>query len=216
MNKKRCVCFDFDDTLVHSDGLIRESIVRTLNYFGNNEVKREDVVKYFGPSEPGILANILSQDDYPAALPYFFQTYSELQKEFLKPEKKITDLLERVSKVDGLLVLLVTGRSQETLDISLNYLGYEKYFAKTYSGSMDGINKDESMKEALHDFDLEKEDVVYIGDSLADIRVMKENDYDILSAGYFHDEEYQKRLKEENPNTFVTVDELEDALFKII
>ncbi len=216
MNKKRCVCFDFDGTLVNSDGLISESIVRTLNYFGINDMKKEDVVKYYGPSEPGILAKILSQDDFPAALPYFFQTYSELQPEFLKRNDKITELLEKVTKVDDLLVLLVTGRSQETLDISLNYLGYEKYFAKTYSGSMDGINKDESMKQAMHDFDLEKEDIVYIGDSLADIRVMTENGYDILTAGYFHDKEYQEKLKEANPNSFLTIEELSEALFKII
>lgn len=216
MDKKRCVCFDFDGTLVSSDGLISESIVRTLNYFGINDMKKEDVVKHYGPSEPGILAELLSQDDYPAALPYFFQTYSELQPELLKKNDKITELLEKVTKIDNLVVILVTGRSQETLDISLNYLGYEKYFAKTYSGSMDGINKDESMRQALHDFDLEKEDVVYIGDSLADIRVMKENGYDILTAGYFHDKEYQEKLKDANPNTFLSIEELSDALFKII
>ncbi len=216
MNRKRCICFDFDDTLVHSDDLIKEAIVRTLNYFGNNDVKKEDVVKYFGPSEPGILANILSEDDYPAAVAYFFQTYSEIQEEYLKPEPKIKELLDKVSHIDGLTVILVTGRSQETLEISLHYLGYENYFKKTYSGSVDGINKDESMKQALHDFDFNKEDMLYIGDSLADIRVMKENDYDIFSAGYFHDKDYQEKLKAENPNTFTTIEELSDAILKVI
>ena len=81
---------------------------------------------------------------------------------------------------------------------------------------MDGINKDESMKEAMHDFDLEKKDMLYIGDTLEDISVMKENDFDIFSAGYFHDEEYQKRLLSENQNTFTSVKGLSDAILKVI
>lgn len=216
MQRKKCICFDFDDTLVKSMGLTKEALIRTLNYFGHNEITTENIHDYFGPSEPGIITNILGEDEALAALPYFYQTYSELQSEFLYKNDEITELLESLSKRPELIILLVTGRSQETLDISSHFLGYEKYFKKTYVGSIDGINKDESMKEAMHDFDLEKEDMLYIGDTLEDISVMKENEYDIFSAGYFHDEEYQKKLLSENENTFTSVKDLSDAILKVI
>ena len=216
MQRKKCICFDFDDTLVKSLGLTKESLIRTLNYFGHNEITMENLHDYFGPTEPGIITNILGEDEALAALPFFYQTYSELQSELLVKNDEITEMLESLSKRPDLLILLITGRSQETLDISSHFLDYEKYFKKTYVGSMDGINKDESMKEAMHDFDLEKEDMLYIGDTLEDISVMKENDYDIFSAGYFHDEEYQKKLKSENENTFTSIKDLYDAILKVI
>lgn len=216
MQRKKCICFDFDDTLVKSLGLTKESLIRTLNYFGHNEITMENLHDYFGPTEPGIITNILGEDEALAALPYFYQTYSELQSELLVKNDEITEMLESLSKRPDLLILLITGRSQETLDISSHFLDYEKYFKKTYVGSMDGINKDESMKEAMHDFDLEKEDMLYIGDTLEDISVMKENDYDIFSAGYFHDEEYQKKLTSENENTFTSIKDLYDAILKVI
>ena len=38
MQRKKCICFDFDDTLVKSMGLTKEALIRTLNYFGHNEI----------------------------------------------------------------------------------------------------------------------------------------------------------------------------------
>lgn len=217
MNRKKVLCFDFDGTLADSDNLERESIVQTLEYFGNEEITRENLTDHYGPTEPGILQKALGDEESVAAIPHFYATYSELQEQYLKKSEEIEAMLKKIrEKHPETLLLLITGRSEETLDISLNYLGYGPYFAKTYTGSDEGINKDESMKKAMHDFDLEKEDMLYIGDTLADIRVMKENGFDIFSAGYYHEKAYQDELRKENENTFTTIRELTEALLAIL
>lgn len=216
MTKKKVLCFDFDGTLTDSTQLEHASILKTLNDFGNETVNGENLENYYGPTEPGIIRNLIGEDEFPSALSYFFRIYSELQEQCLKPLDGMKELLEELHSNPNIHVILVTGRSRETLDISLNYLDYEKYFEKTYTGSMDGVNKDESMNQAVKDFDLEKEDFLYIGDTTKDIEVMKDNDYDIFSVGYCHNEEYQKKLEEMNPNTFLSVEELKEALKKVI
>lgn len=217
MNKKKVLCFDFDGTLADSEQLEKESIVQTLEYFGNEEITRENLTEHYGPTEPGILQIVLGKEESVAAIPHFYATYAELQTRFLRKSEEIETMLKTIrEKHPETLLLLITGRSAETLEISLSYLGFGPYFKKTYTGSDEGINKDESMKKAMHDFDLEKEDMLYIGDTLADIRVMKENGFDIFSAAYYHEKAYQDELRKENENTFNTIRDLTEALLKTL
>lgn len=216
MNQKKILCFDFDGTIADSRKLEHESMIRTINYFGHEEINDDNLEDHFGPTEPGVIKSVLGEE-YLASLPYFYNLYSELQSDLLKENPSITKMLETLTKTHPEIPLvLITGRSQETMEISLHYLGYDRFFKKAYSGSIDGINKDESMKQAMKDFDVDKEDMLYIGDTIADINTMKENGFDIFSAGYYQNEEEQKKLQELNPNTFKTVEELTDALLKVI
>ncbi len=59
--------------------------------------------------------------------------------------------------------------------------------------------------------------MVYIGDSRADVRSMREAGVDILTAGYSHDEDYQKKLEEINSgNVMYSVEELEERIMDLI
>lgn len=217
MNKKKVLCFDFDGTLADSEPLEKESIVQTLEYFGNESVTKENLSDHYGPTETGILQMVLGEEESVAAIPHFYATYSELQEQYLKKSEEIEEMLKTVhEKHPETILLLVTGRDAETLDISLSYLGFGSFFVKTYTGSKEGINKDESMKKAMRDFDCDKEDMLYIGDTLADVRVMKENGFDLFSAGYYHDKSYQEKLRKENENTFTSIRELKEALLAIL
>ena len=217
MNKKSILCFDFDGTLANSASLEFHSMLKTVQDFGHEEIQGNDLLSYYGPTEPGIIEKIVGEDEFPAALPYFFRTYSELQETLLTPNQQIINMLLQLKKHQGVRLVLVTGRSLETLEISLHYLGMEDIFEKVYTGSKDGINKQDSMDQVAEDFDVNKEDMVYIGDTVEDVNVMRENGYDIISAAYFHDIEYQDHLEKLNPQlTMRSIDALNNIISEII
>ena len=68
----------------------------------------------------------------------------------------------------------------------------------------------------IHDFSLSKEETIYIGDTLDDIRMMGNIGVDIISAGYSHTEEYRRQLEIKNPGLVVdSLRSLKTLLMKI-
>lgn len=203
MQNKKIICFDFDGTLADSKDLEHASMVKTCQYFGHDEITEENIETYYGPTESGIVEMIVGKEESNAAIAYLFNIYSELQDSLLHFDPKMEILLKQLSQNKDIHVVLVTGRSQETLEISLGKLGIESYFEKTYSGAMDRSNKAESMKQVKEDYDCSSSDLLYIGDTTSDIETMREEGYDIISVGYFHNVEYQNKLKEMNKEYYV-------------
>ncbi len=217
MNKKSVIVFDFDGTIVDSNNLEHQALLNTIHEYGFEEIDDSNLEDHFGPTESGILKNILGEDIFPEAWAFFIEDYLRLQEELLVKIPGMDDLLLSLSKKKDLLLLLVTGRSKETADISLDYLGYDKYFAKTYTGSDEGINKDENIEKILDDYGVEKEHIVYVGDTLADIKTMKSIGIEIISVSYSqYDKNHKDMLEEENPHHVVhSVKELEEKLLNI-
>ena len=218
MNKKNIIIFDFDGTIANTNKLIPDSIINTLNEYGINEITQDNIFSHYGPTEKGILMNFLNDKIIPEAWTYYLEEYIRLQDSEMQRIEGMDDLLERLSRHNDLLLLLLTGRSKETADISLSYLGYDKYFAKVYSGSVEGNKKDVSIYNAIEDYGLKKENMLYIGDSISDIRTMRKVGIDILSVSYCCQTEVRKiQLSKENPNNVCdSVKELEDKLFLLI
>lgn len=217
MTKKNVLIFDFDGTIADTANLVKSTLVNTIHEYGHPEITTENIEEHFGPTESGILRNILGEKIFPEAWTSYLEDYIRVQSECIKKIPGMDELLEELSHQRVILLLLVTGRSKETMDISLSYLNYESYFSKCYSGSMDGINKDENILQVLDDYGLEKENIVYIGDTLADVHTMREIDVDVLSVDYCgFDKEGKELLEKENPgNVFYSVDELKERIKEI-
>jgi phosphoglycolate phosphatase len=218
MEKKNIIAFDFDGTLVDSTRLIHETLINTSHEYGHNEITEENIEEHFGPTESGILKEIVGPKVFPEAWAYYIEDYIRLQPEILHNFPEMDELLEELSKRKDILLLLITGRSRPTAEISLSYLGYDKYFAKIYTGSEEGINKDENINAALEDYGIEKSRILYIGDTLADIHTMKSIDVDLLSVTYSSkDTETIHLIEKENPsNVCHTIQELKNRLFELI
>ncbi len=217
MNRKNVLIFDFDGTLADTTTLVKSTLVNTIHEYGYPEITMENIEEHFGPTEAGILKNILGDKIFPEAWASYLEDYIRVQPECIKKIPGMDELLKELSKKRDILLLLVTGRSKETMDLSLSYLNYESYFSKCYSGSMNGINKDENILQALEDYGLEKENIVYIGDTLADIHTMRKIGVDILSVNYCgFDKEGKELLEKENPGNVCTdIDELKKKIEEI-
>lgn len=218
MEKKQLIAFDFDGTLADTTALESISMTDTIHLFGHPEITYDNIIDHYGPTETGIIKSIVGEKDYPEAYQAYLKIYDQVQRKTLHglvPQMK--ELLEDLKKISTIHVVEVTGRSQEALNMSLNYLGITSLFEKTYSGSMTGINKDVSMEKALADFHLSKKDAIYIGDTLEDIETMKKAGIDILSVSYCHDSAYRDKLRKSNPGrVYDDVKSLKEEIYSLI
>ncbi len=216
MKKKECFVFDFDGTLVDSNELEKVTMVETIHRYHDPFFRPDAIYRYFGPTEDGILKKIVAPEKIEEALSFFFDYYEKRQEDLLIPFPEMEEIL-KLLKEKGKRLFLLTGRSERTLLLSLRKLSYENYFEKCYWGSQESVNKPDSMRKLLEENHLKKEDVVYVGDTLEDIRSMKEVPVDLLSAGYSHSKTYDEELERNNTgNVCHTIRELKSKLMKLL
>ena len=216
MKKKECFVFDFDGTLVDSNELEKVTMVETIHRYHDPFFRPDAIYRSFGPTEDGILRKIIAPEKIKEALSFFFDYYEKRQEDLLIPFPEMEEIL-KLLKEKGKRLFLLTGRSERTLRLSLKKLSYENFFEKCYWGSQDGVNKPDSMRRLLKENHLEKEDVVYVGDTLEDIRSMKEVQIDLLSAGYSHSPIYGQELERNNPgNVCHTIGELKSKIIELL
>lgn len=216
MKKKECFVFDFDGTLVDSNELEKVTMVETIHRYHDPFFRPDTIYSYFGPTEDGILRKVIAPEKIKEALSFFFDYYEKRQEDLLLSFSGMEEILKLLTE-KGKRLFLLTGRSERTLRLSLKKLSYEAYFKKCYWGSPEGVNKPDSMRRLLEENRLEKKDVVYVGDTLEDIRSMKEVPVDLLSAGYSHSQTYGEELERNNPgNVCHTIRELKSKLMKLL
>ena len=177
-------------------------------------IDKDTLESYFGPNEEGILKHFVknySKEVFMTYLKLYRDYHAELLKDLFEGMR---DLLKEI-KDNNTKVILLTGRSLETTMISLTYLDAFKYFDSFYTGSKEKAVKDELLKEVMEDYKYNKEDILYIGDSLKDIEQCKLVDVDIISVSYDRPTNYETLVKA-NPLTVKSVEDLKEEIFKVI
>jgi len=213
---KTVFAFDFDGTLASSFSLEDESMALACQRNGRPDVTEEVIHQHYGPTESGIIRSLVGEERFPQAWETFLSAYREGSKS-LRPFEGIEALLHRLHDQPKTVVVLLTGRSEESLKISLADLGLEAYFDRLYWGSETGTNKSENFLAMCKGLGIAKDDALYIGDTLEDIEMMNAIHADLFSAGYSHNPSYQKKLEEKNPGRVAhTVSELSSLIDSVL
>lgn len=217
--KKSVVVFDFDGTLVKSFPLIVKCFLDTLPKFNCEKVKTEaDLEKYYGPDEFGMFQKILGDSGKATkAFSMYLEEYASLHHDLLaKPFPGILDLLKELRTRRTLRLALVTGRSKESLQISLEALNLERFFEDIQWGSPKGVVKADNMKKVFKNLGVDRNECLYIGDSISDVKSMQSIGVSILSV-YYNDPKLKDQLEKLNPGMCAgSVEELRDLLLKNI
>lgn len=217
MNKKKAVVFDFDGTLSNSFPLVAGKITEAIAMFRKEELTEEENNSIYGPTEEGIILKLIkdkgkAKECFLRYLDLYNQYHEELLPDFIPG---IRELLEDLNK-RNIPVFLLTGRSKESTMITLTKFNAFKYFKAIYTGGLYGEVKEELLNELASIHHYNKEDLVYIGDSLQDVPQCRRANVDIISVSYANTDSYEKLEEINKGNVAKTVEELKAKLFEIL
>ena len=180
----RLVAFDFDGTLADSVDFCLNCFERVFERFmGNSAPTREEIYQTFGMNEPGVIRHFMN-GFVPEAEEYFYRLHRELHKEWcpdVYPNcRELLDFLQ----AEAVQTTILTGRSETTCNISLEVLGLEKYFVDMQYGSPEKNDKAAQMLNLLEKFDLQRDEIVYVGDAVSDAEAAHRAGVKCLSAAW--------------------------------
>lgn len=217
MNKKKTVVFDFDGTLSNSFPLVAGKITEAIAMFRKEELTEEENNSIYGPTEEGIILKLIKdKGEAKECFLRYLELYNEYHEDLL-PDfiPGIRELLEDLNK-RNVPVFLLTGRSKESTMITLTKFNAFKYFKAIYTGGLYGEVKEELLNELASIHHYNKEDLVYIGDSLHDVPQCRRANVDIISVSYANTDSYEKLEEINKGNVAKTVEELKAKLFQIL
>lgn len=217
MNKKKAVVFDFDGTLSNSFPLVAGKITEAIAMFRKEELTEEENNSIYGPTEEGIILKLIkdkgeAKECFLRYLDLYNQYHEELLPDFIPG---IRELLEDLNK-RNIPVYLLTGRSKESTMITLTKFNAFRYFKAIYTGGLYGEVKEELLNELTSIHHYNKEDLVYIGDSLHDVPQCRRANVDIISVSYANTDSYEKLEEINKGNVAKTVEQLKAKLFQIL
>jgi pyrophosphatase PpaX len=204
--------FDLDGTLVHSYPLVMHSFKETFKKFDVAYDEREVIARY-SSDEEGILSSFIPREKMKVAFDHFLYIFKR-DHDLLCPTmiEGIPQLLQE-AKDRGIDMYLVSGRSRGTLGISSQFFNLDRYFLEEFHGEIDGMKKVENIKKVIEKSGSPLSRIIYIGDSVNDIKAAEECGVKIISANY----DISPRtinLSPYNPQgTVHSVEELKSVLF---
>ncbi len=203
---KKALILDFDGTIAETFPIVFKAIETAYAKLGLTAPSREVLYANFGPHEQALLNKISTSGDALFA-EYIKATEKFIVADNLQPFDDI-ELLLKTAKALGMKICMITGKSKESMEITLKHFGFEKYFDSLKWGGETGSVKPQRFLEIFAELNLKPEEVYYVGDSTMDIDDCKEVGVEILSACWADCAEVDL-LKAKNPNRiFHTVKDL--------
>ena len=180
----KLVAFDFDGTLADSVDFCLNCFERVFEkYMGSSAPTREDIYQTFGMNEPGVIRHFMG-GFVPEAEEYFYRLHRELHKEWCSDVypncRGLLDFLQE----KAVRTTILTGRSETTCNISLEVLELGKYFVDMQYGSPEKNDKAAQMLNLVKKFDLQLDEIVYVGDAVSDAEAAQRAGVKCLSAAW--------------------------------
>ena len=212
MSKVKLVAFDLDGTIGDTIPLCIRSFKKAVIPYIGHELSDDDVIQTFGLIEQGMIGSIIDTLHKESALEDFYTIYKNLHEQmcprpFPGIRKLITDL-----KQSGIIVALITGKGSKSCDITLQQFDMNTLFDKVLTGNEVRNIKADSLKWLLQSYHLSPCEVVYIGDTIADIKACKAIGVDCLSAAWGVPEKVAQDLVRHNKNIFYDIPSLYNHL----
>lgn len=175
------IIFDIDGTLTSTNELIFKSFNHIAKKYLDRTFTDEEIIALFGPTEDVILKELCGKNFESAKKDYY---------EFYKSQHHIANLYPGIKKLldylksKKILLSIFTGKGREASLITLEELSIINYFDLIVTGD-DVVNHkpaSEGIMKFVNEYDLKKDEVLMIGDSVADVNASKEAGIKIASA----------------------------------
>ena len=182
MSRIKLAAFDLDGTLADTIPMSIESFGLAVSPYAGHTLSREEIVETFGLNEPGMIKAIV-KDRWEEALRDYYRIYEEQHFKCSSPFDGIVPLIEGLKR-RGVVVSLITGKSETSCRITLRTLGIEPLFSDVITGNEDRNRKSEHILALLEKYSLSRDECVYIGDTASDVAASREAGVRCLSAAW--------------------------------
>jgi HAD superfamily hydrolase (TIGR01549 family) len=196
---KKLICFDMDNTLVHSDKAHVYAFNKSLEDFGYKKLTFMSIAKHFGKPKDEVIKTISGVDDEK-----IIEKINNRHDKYLYTETK--RYISKISGVEKVLkkikkdyyVAVLSNCSHKNIEIILQSAGYNLSFFDLLIGHDDVKNPKPSPDEIVKAENLMKINSAYmVGDSIYDIRAGKKAK--VKTIGVLTGHYSRKELEEEKP-----------------
>ena len=173
--------FDIDGTLTSTNELIFKSFNHIAIKYLNRTFTDNEIIALFGPTEDVILKEWCG-NKFEAAKKDYYEYYKS-HHNIAKLYPGIKELLDYL-KSKGILLSIFTGKGRKASLITLEELSIINYFDIIVTGD-DVVNhkpSSEGIMIFVNKYNLKKDEVLMIGDSVSDVKASKESGIKIASA----------------------------------
>jgi len=202
------VLFDLDGTLINSWNLYIESYRLTVQPYVRKQLTEEDIERIKPSSELKFIELVIPEKERAHAFKRFITHYSSLYESMMgKIYDGVHEMLEQLWEQEQ-KVGIVTGKSKEGWEITKRKSNFGKFDVVVTGNDVNNYKPyPEGIIKAINKLDVNKEEVLYVGDSLVDQQTA-------IAAGVNHAaslwskskdeiEEFKKQIKENGTEIFL-------------
>ena len=169
------VAFDLDGTLLNSEIINLKSLQTTLDIHYNISVSMDELLKLTGTSAKEIFEKY-GISDYKTAQVKWIDEFDKIIDE-VQIFDGLIDVFEMLKNL-GVKLAIVTSRKRHELDKLVSTFNLESYF--DYTVSIDDTENPkpsaEPLKKLMELADCTHKEILFVGDSLADIKCAENNE----------------------------------------
>lgn len=210
----KLVAFDLDGTIANTLPMCVVAFKQAVTPYAPHKLTEEDVVKTFGLNEEGMIKQIVGGNNWQQALTDFYAAYKALHVMCPRPFEGIAEIIGELRE-QAIPLALITGKGVESCAITLQQFGLSTSFDNIETGSPERNRKAEAIEKLLSLYNLQPEELIYIGDAVSDVTECRKAGVRCLSAAWATTYENHGLLEQHNPNNVLySVGELRDFLEK--
>jgi len=173
--------FDIDGTLTSTNQLIFDSFNFIAKKYLDKTFSDEEIIGLFGPTEGQIIKKLFGENHKEVSEDYYkFYSDNHSMADIYPGLKEILVELKNSNYPIGIF----TGKGRNSSMITLTKLGIDKYFDLIVTG--DDVENSKPSPEGIlkfvDKFNLEKQKVLMIGDSVSDVKAAREAGVKIASV----------------------------------
>lgn len=206
----RGMIFDMDGTLGDTLPVCFAAFQRAFQACGV-EITNEEIAARFGPTEEGIVRQLVKPEEGDDAVRIYRETYEREHAEICpKAFDGIPEIIEMLQR-RGIRLGIATGKAEFGAWVSIRQFGFDGVFDAVEAGSDEGFVKPALLKKILTKWsDLKPEEIAYVGDVPWDADAARANGMKAILAGWNFGADVEG-LKAKQPDAFFnSPDEFQD------
>lgn len=201
----KCIIFDLDGTMGNTLPLCITAFKKSIEPLAGRTLSDQEIIDTFGPSEEGTIQALIPEH-FDQGIKDYFKYYRDLHNMCDAPFDGIIEILE-LAKKRNVRLAMVTGKGEQSTEITLSVFGIRSYFEIIETGSPIGPRKVQGIKNVLEQLRVAPKESLYVGDSPSDIIMAREAKVPIIAAAWANtaDKEHLQSLRPDK--LFSTVSE---------